>query len=117
MTVTESMPDNDFISFIKKHLAAGETVQVIATEPFVTPAKAADILGSSRTFVMDRIKDGSLASNRNGARHRIPLSELARFRKCRHPALLKMQHLKFLMNYLPNGNCIPRCKYLSQAFN
>ena len=81
MTVTESMPDNDFINFIKKHLAAGQTVQVIATEPFVTPAKAADILGSSRTFVMDRIKDGSLASSRNGARHRISLSELDRFRK------------------------------------
>jgi hypothetical protein len=89
MTVTESMPDNDFINFIKKHLAAGETVQVIATEPFVTPAKAADILGSSRTFVMDRIKDGSLVSNRNGARHRIPLSELDRFRKMQASSIAK----------------------------
>lgn len=81
LTVTPDMSAADLYSFVRKHLEAGEHVQVIATEPFMTPAEAAATLNVSRPYVMARLKSGELRSNRKGNRHRIPVGEVERFRR------------------------------------
>ena len=80
LTVTPTTPDNAVLAFVREHTASGAHVQIVATEPYMTPAEAAEALNASRTFVMSKIRDGSIRSTRRGNRHRIPVAEVERFR-------------------------------------
>jgi excisionase family DNA binding protein len=80
LEVTPALSDASIVKFIRDHLAAGQNVQVMASEPYLTPAEVAERLGLSRAFVMNKLKEGTLASVRRGTRHRITLSEVERFR-------------------------------------
>ena len=78
--VTPTTTDNAVLAFVRQHAAAGEHVSIVASEPFMTPAEAAASLNASRSFIMSRLRDGSIHSHRRGNRHRIPVAEVERFR-------------------------------------
>ncbi|MDR0483564.1 MAG: helix-turn-helix domain-containing protein [Cellulomonadaceae bacterium] len=80
LTLSPEMTDDTVLSFIRNRLAAGERVQITATEPFMTPQEVAESIGASRAFVMQKLKSGALTSTRRGTRHRISESEVDRFR-------------------------------------
>lgn len=65
---------------IRQHLAAGEHAKVTFERPSMTPAKTAESIGVSRATIMRRIISGEIRTDRKGNRHRIPLSEVERFR-------------------------------------
>ncbi|MCL2595394.1 MAG: helix-turn-helix domain-containing protein [Promicromonosporaceae bacterium] len=79
--LTPETSEESFLNFIRERLAAGQRVQVTATEPFLTPQEMADELDVSRAFIMNKIKAGDIASTRRGSRHRISTSEVDRFRR------------------------------------
>ena len=80
LTLTSDTSDQVVLAFIRERLAAGEHVQVTATEPFVTPQEMADSLNVSRAYIMKKIKTGDITSTRRGNRHRISVAEVERFR-------------------------------------
>ena len=80
LTVSPSVSDEAVLSFVRSRLAAGERVQITATEPFLTPQEVSESLGVSRPFIMKKLKAGELISTRRGNRHRISVGELDRFR-------------------------------------
>ena len=80
LTLTTDTSDQEVLGFIRARLAAGEHVQVTATEPFMTPQEMADSLAVSRAYIMARIKTGEIVSTRRGNRHRIAAPEVERFR-------------------------------------
>lgn len=67
-------------SIIREHLAAGEHARVTFEQPSVTPEQMAESIGVSRATIMRRILAGEIHSTRRGNRHRIPVSEVERFR-------------------------------------
>ncbi|MCL2804137.1 MAG: helix-turn-helix domain-containing protein [Micrococcales bacterium] len=80
LTLTTDTSDQEVLAFIHDRLAAGEHVQVTATEPFMTPQEVADSLAVSRAYIMTKIKAGEIVSTRRGNRHRISIGEVERFR-------------------------------------
>ncbi|MCL2454548.1 MAG: helix-turn-helix domain-containing protein [Micrococcales bacterium] len=80
LTVSPGLSDEELVRIVREREAAGQRVQIIFTEPFLTPAEAAEALGVSRTFVMNKITAGQIASTRRGTRHRIAVAEVERFR-------------------------------------
>ena len=65
---------------VRDAVAAGEVVRVESEMPSVTPQQMADSLGISRATVMRRIRDEEIAVTKRGNRHRIPVTEMERFR-------------------------------------
>jgi excisionase family DNA binding protein len=65
---------------IRRHLAAGDHAKVVFERPSMTPAQMAESIGVSRATIMRRILAGEIRTNRKGNRHRIPLTEVERFR-------------------------------------
>jgi len=80
LTVTSALPDAELLTFVHEHVAIGDHVRIVATEPFMTPAQMADALSVSQSFVMARINAGEIASQWYGTRHLITLAEVERFR-------------------------------------
>ena len=81
LLVTPSVSDSEIVSFIREKLASGQSVQVMASEPFLTPEEAAHQLGVSRAFIMNKIKEGTITSTKKGTRHRTAVTEVERFRQ------------------------------------
>jgi excisionase family DNA binding protein len=65
---------------IEAHLAAGDTVTVRITTPYLTLAQAAASLNVSRSALEKWIEQGRIATVRDGADHRITVREVERFR-------------------------------------
>lgn len=65
---------------IRRHLAAGDHAKVTFERPSMTPAQMAESIGVSRATIMRRILAGEIHTDRKGNRHRIPLTEVERFR-------------------------------------
>ena len=82
MSAMEIVPDtsDDWVTEIRRHLAAGEHVRVTFERPAMSPAQMAESIGVSRATIQRRILAGEIRSERRGNRHRIPLDEVERFR-------------------------------------
>ncbi len=79
LEITPESPE-PWEKIIRQHLAAGEHAKVTFERPSMTPAQMAESLGVSRATIMRRIIAGEIRTDRKGNRHRIPLSEVERFR-------------------------------------
>lgn len=79
LEITPESPDS-WETVIRQHLAAGEHARVTFERPSMTPAQMADSIGVSRATIMRRILAGNIRTDRKGNRHRIPLTEVERFR-------------------------------------
>lgn len=66
---------------LARHIAAGDRVEVRIETPTLSPAEAAERLRISRTSVMKWIERGKIACEVRGTYHRIPISEVERFRR------------------------------------
>ncbi|WP_187289402.1 helix-turn-helix domain-containing protein [Xylanimonas cellulosilytica] len=80
MTIIDITPDTDWQALVAEHLAAGDRVSLRFETPSMTPQEMADSLGVSRPSIMRWIGEGKITSQRHGNRHRIPNSEVERFR-------------------------------------
>lgn len=67
--------------FVARAAAAGRTIRVSAEERWFTPREAAELLGVSRSSVQRAILSGGLKSQMRGSHHRVPESEVSRFRR------------------------------------
>jgi len=79
LEITPESPEH-WEKIIRQHLAAGEHAKVTFERPSMTPAQMAESIGVSRATIMRRIIAGEIRTDRKGNRHRIPLSEVERFR-------------------------------------
>lgn len=79
LEITPESPE-PWEKIIRQHLAAGEHAKVTFERPSMTPAQMAESIGVSRATIMRRIIAGEIRTDRKGNRHRIPLSEVERFR-------------------------------------
>ena len=73
--------------FMARAAAEGKTVRVSAEERWLTPREAAESLGVSRSSVQRAIASGRVRTEMRGSHHRVPESEVARFR---HEMLTRM---------------------------
>ncbi len=82
MSSLEITPDSPetWEDVIRRHLAAGDHAKVTFERPSMTPAQMAESIGVSRATIMRRILAGDIRTDRRGNRHRIPLTEVERFR-------------------------------------
>ena len=62
------------------HIAAGDRVEVRIETPTLSPSEFAEQLQLSRTSVMKWVERGKIAYELRGTYHRIPVSEVERFR-------------------------------------
>lgn len=69
--------------------AAGEVVEIISRQEFLTPAQAAARLGVSRATIARRIASGDIHAIKVGSHHKIPLREFERFRDERMAKLIR----------------------------
>ncbi|MEI2638032.1 MAG: helix-turn-helix domain-containing protein [Microthrixaceae bacterium] len=79
LEITPESPET-WANVIRQHLAAGEHAKVTFERPSMTPAQMGESIGVSRATIMRRITAGEIRTDRKGNRHRIPLSEVERFR-------------------------------------